>query len=274
MIVSAIIPTYNAAQFILRAVQSCLDLDEIHEVIVIDDGSTDDTTETLRGISDHRLRLLKHSDGLNHGRSASRNLGIKEAKGDWIIFCDADDFCLPQRLKHLKEKDHTNIDGYYDLIEARTDNPALEESDILQHQGIESEILPTDLLNHLVSTRESWFNLTGLTIRKSLIESIDLFDESLSIAEDTDLIWRLALNGNLINGRATSPVAVRWLHANNSYQDKKSLIKGRYVFYKKWQSLLSELPLSIEARSRIVKSHRYYRRKNIQDKILNWFSKK
>ncbi len=274
MKVSVIIPTYNASPFLLRAVRSCLNLDEIHEVIVIDDGSTDNTTDILSELSDHRLRLLKHPDGLNHGRSASRNLGIIKAQGDWIIFSDADDFCLPQRLTHLLEKDHTNIGGYYDLIEARTDNPALKDSDILHHRGIKSKILPTDLFNHLVSNRESWFNLTGLTVRKSAIESIGLFDESLSIAEDTDLIWRLALNGNLINGGATSPVAVRWVHANNSYQDKTSLIKGRYAFYKKWQRLVSELPLSKEASSRIVDSYRYYRRRYIQNKILNWFGKK
>jgi glycosyltransferase involved in cell wall biosynthesis len=272
--VSAIIPTYNTALYILRAVRSCLDISDIQEVIVIDDGSTDDSAEIIGNISDHRLTILRHPDGLNHGRSASRNLGMKGAKGDWIIFCDADDFCLQHRLAHLIKKDHTDIDGYYDLIEARTDDPALEDSDILQHRGIERKVLPADLFNHLASNRESWFNLTGLTIRKSSLQCVGLFDESLSIAEDTDLIWRLALNANLINGGATTPVAVRWVHCNNSYQDKTSLIKGRYAFYRKWKKLVPELTIAQEARRRTVDSYWYYRRKCLQHKILNWFGKK
>lgn len=274
MKVSAIIPTFNTAPFVSRAVQSCLDISDVFEVIVIDDGSTDDTLEVLRHISDHRFILLTHHDGLNHGRSASRNLGINKAKGEWIIFCDADDFCLPHRLTHLFKKDHTNIDGYYDLIEARTEDPALKDDDILKHQGILEQIRPENLFDHLVSNKESWFNIAGLTIRKSAIERVGYFDEALTIAEDTDIIWRLAQSSIIVSGEADSPIAVRWVHPGNSYQDVSSLNRGRYKFYKKWKNLLPGITLSKQAKDRINDAYRYYHRRMLINSAFNWFNNK
>lgn len=100
--VSVIIPAYNAAKFLARAVHSALEQSfRVLEIIIVDDGSTDDTIEVAReiGRGDSRVKLIEL--GQNTGPSNARNTGFASAKGDWIAVLDADDAYLPERLEHL-----------------------------------------------------------------------------------------------------------------------------------------------------------------------------
>ncbi|MGD9814818.1 MAG: glycosyltransferase family 2 protein [Hyphomonadaceae bacterium] len=95
--VSAVIPSYNRAASIRAAVESALaqsftDL----EVIVVDDGSDDDTASALAGLADPRLIVLRHER--NAGAAAARNTGIRAARGDLIAFLDSDDAWMPEKL--------------------------------------------------------------------------------------------------------------------------------------------------------------------------------
>lgn len=90
---SVIIPTYNYGRFVSRAIDSALDAaGPTRQVIVIDDGSTDDTTAVLAGYGD---RILAERQ-TNQGVSAARNRGLDRATGDYIIYLDADDRLLPE----------------------------------------------------------------------------------------------------------------------------------------------------------------------------------
>jgi glycosyltransferase involved in cell wall biosynthesis len=96
--VSVVIATYNRARFLPETIgsvlnQSCRDF----ELIVVDDGSTDDTPELLRSYGE-RLRVLRQE---NRGPSAARNLGVRHARGRWIAIQDSDDLCLPDQLEVL-----------------------------------------------------------------------------------------------------------------------------------------------------------------------------
>lgn len=95
---SVIIPTFNRAAFLRRAIVSVLTQDFPNwELIVVDDGSTDETAEMLRGYDDARLKVL--TNDVNRERSYSRNRGIKEARGRFICFLDSDDEWLPCHLQ-------------------------------------------------------------------------------------------------------------------------------------------------------------------------------
>lgn len=95
-----IIPAYNTAEYIVRAIESVLEQTEQSlEVVVVDDASTDDTAQTIRGISDERVRLFVNEQ--NRGPSYSRNRAIDEAKGEWIAPLDSDDWFAPGRLERL-----------------------------------------------------------------------------------------------------------------------------------------------------------------------------
>lgn len=95
--VSVIIPTYNRATLLPRAVNSVLNQTyRDFELIIVDDGSTDNTKEVIRKYKDPRIQYIKHDK--NKGGSAARNLGIKMAKGEYIAFLDSDDEWLPEKI--------------------------------------------------------------------------------------------------------------------------------------------------------------------------------
>lgn len=96
MKLSVIVPCYNAAKFLRETLESILHQDMREtEIICIDDGSTD---ETLKLLEEYPVRILKHPKGANRGQSASINLGLREAKGKYIAFCDADDIWFEGKI--------------------------------------------------------------------------------------------------------------------------------------------------------------------------------
>ena len=98
--VSVIIPTYNYGRFIERAVNSVLSQSyQDYEIIIIDDGSTDDTkNRVVVKYHDERIIYIRHD--MNRGPSAARNTGIKSSKGEFIAFLDSDDEWEPDKLYH------------------------------------------------------------------------------------------------------------------------------------------------------------------------------
>lgn len=101
MLFSVIVPLYNKADFIQAALQSVFDqTQQAFELIVVDDGSTDDGPQRVAAIGDSRLRLLRQS---NKGVSAARNRGVCEATGDHLAFLDADDYWTPGYLAAIVE---------------------------------------------------------------------------------------------------------------------------------------------------------------------------
>lgn len=95
--ISVIIPTYNRAKLLPRAIQSVLlqTLSEI-EVIIVDDASTDDTKQVVASIPDTRIRYIRMEH--NSGACSARNTGVQAARGEWIAFQDSDDEWLPNKL--------------------------------------------------------------------------------------------------------------------------------------------------------------------------------
>lgn len=131
-LISIIIPAYNYVEKVERAIQSVLaQLTDKHELIVINDGSTDTTEVVLNNLlfaTDHRFQVLHKK---NKGLAATRNRGIKAAASDWFIFLDADDEMMPGALKeieqHLEENPASRmiIGGY---ISVWPDNTKQKES--------------------------------------------------------------------------------------------------------------------------------------------------
>jgi succinoglycan biosynthesis protein ExoO len=102
MSVSVIIPALNAGSFITRAIESALAQGKpLHEIIVVDDGSTDNTSETVASLAtqDRRIKLIRLPN--NQGPGPARNAAIAAATGEWIGILDADDSYLPGRLDYL-----------------------------------------------------------------------------------------------------------------------------------------------------------------------------
>ena len=101
-LVSVIMPTYNHAKFIGKAIGSVLNQTHKNlELIIIDNYSVDNTEEIVKSFNDHRIKYIKF---MNNGViAASRNNGLKIAKGEWVCFLDSDDWWYPKKLETVQE---------------------------------------------------------------------------------------------------------------------------------------------------------------------------
>ena len=103
-LVSVIIICLNGEKFLNEAIESVLAQSyKDWELLIVDDGSTDKSTEITRQYTHQypkKIRYLEHANHQNRGMSASRNLGIRHAQGQWIAFLDADDIWLPEKLEY------------------------------------------------------------------------------------------------------------------------------------------------------------------------------
>jgi glycosyltransferase involved in cell wall biosynthesis len=97
-LVSVIIPTYNRGQLVFRAIKSVLNQTYKNlEIIIVDDGSTDDTEEIVKKFSDERIKYIRYPK--NRGLSFARNTGIRNSKGDFVAFLDSDDEYIPEKIE-------------------------------------------------------------------------------------------------------------------------------------------------------------------------------
>ncbi len=187
-LVSVVIPTYNYAHFVTGAVESALAQTYTdREVIVVDDGSTDDTRDRLAPF-EGRIRYI-HQE--NRGLSAARNAGIRAARGPLIAFLDSDDLWHPEKLavqaryieRHpgvaLLASDH--LDMHTSEID-RVDWPRVDET-----RAIEAHAVSFDEL--VVGSR---FGACGVVARRWCFDEVGLFDETLRSAEDVDMWIRIA----------------------------------------------------------------------------------
>jgi glycosyltransferase involved in cell wall biosynthesis len=277
-VISVIIPVYNAEDYIEKAIKSALIQEEVGEVIVVDDGSTDDSLAFCIELAkkDDRIQIYQHADKKNHGRSASRNLGILNAKKNYIAFLDADDYYLPLRfksdMKALREKE---IDGVYNAISAHYyDSYEGEKMAWLNLTTLSEKIPPENLFENMSPIGiKGWFHADGLTVKKLVFDKTGLFDESLKVAEDTHMWSKMALTCSLSPGIIDKPVAMRGIHNMNIIFDK---ILYRQEKEKMYKSLL-DFACSVQAdKNRIAlikKRKRRYINKSYKIKLAEVLKK-
>jgi glycosyltransferase involved in cell wall biosynthesis len=180
--VSAIIPTYNRAGIIEEAVDSVLAQDYTDfELIVVDDGSTDNTSEVLARYGDN-VRVLFQE---NKGVSAARNRGIAEASGKLIAFLDSDDLWLPQKLSTQVEFFHQRPDALICQTEEVWVRNGIRVNPKQRHTKPSGMIFEPSLELCLVSP-------SAVMIRRDLLDTTGNFDETLPACEDYDLWLRIS----------------------------------------------------------------------------------
>ena len=227
MEISVIIPVYNAAAFLEKAVQSAISLDEVKEILLIEDASPDHSLEICRElVSKHeKVKIFQHPDERNHGAAASRNLGLEKASQEFVAFLDADDYYLPNRFEAEKELfKNSKIEGAFNAIGTEF----LTEKGKAEFEKKFKDTLLTTVKKHaegrdvfygllaLKNDFGTFFHLNGLTIRTESIRKNKLrFNENLRVHQDSDFIIKLAFHCHLKSGNITEPVAVRGVHDDN-----------------------------------------------------------
>ena len=225
---SVICPVYNAERFLRRAVASAVPLKTVGEVILVDDAGPDNSLAVCKELESEysKVKLYQHPDGLNHGAGASRNLGIKHAKFEFIAFLDADDYYLSNRFEQEERifGENSSIDGVYGAISIDYDSDDARNAFLNAGFGYQefltltSEVPPEELVAVLFGlhpTVTGEFSTIGITVRKSLFKRCGFFNENLSLRQDIHLWRRMAAVGRLVAGSINKAIAVRGVHAAN-----------------------------------------------------------
>ena len=185
-IVSVIIPTYNRAHLIGKAINSVLSQTyQDFEIIVVDDGSTDNTREIIRSFKEKRVKYIKKYKK-NRGISVARNIGIKVARGKYIALLDSDDEWLPEKLnKQIK------------VLQSESPEVGVvcSWSYNIDEKGnyISKRCLPKKdgyIYEDLLSTNP--ISVPTMLIRKECFNRVGLFDDLLNAQEDWDMWIRIA----------------------------------------------------------------------------------
>jgi GT2 family glycosyltransferase len=218
--VSVIIPTYNCGWCIRAAIQSVLEQTSTDfEVLIIDDGSSDDTCERVQAVSDSRIKYLYQE---NAGRSAARNVGIALAAGRWVAFLDADDLWLPTKLeKQIAAAEH-DPDAVMVYCQAYSfsdrDHETAQPSLFASHKVIGSgRPGVSDCLREFLLGIHDVRTSTVIALRSALL-SVGGFDTQFTVAEDWDLFMRLAHYGEVLF--LQEPLAAYWLGQFESRLDR------------------------------------------------------
>ena len=181
-LVSVIIPTYNRGWILKEAIDSVLAQDFAdYELIVVDDGSSDNTPDVLDAYGS-AIRILRQS---NRGVSAARNFGIRESSGGLIAFLDSDDLWLPQKLSRQVDFFAGHSRAMICQTEERWIRNGSRVNPKKRHQKFSGMIFERSLELCLVSP-------SAVMLRRSLFDTVGIFDESLPACEDYDLWLRVS----------------------------------------------------------------------------------
>ncbi len=206
-IVSVVIPTYNYAEFLPKAIESVLGQDDI-QVIIVDDGSTDNTKEIVRTFGPG----IEYIQQTSQGPSAARNRGIAASKGEFVAFLDADDYWLPGKL-----------DQQVDLLNSRPDIAGCHTAFVVSVQSKNKKQRVGCYWNQSgyhpsfrELLRDNCVNMSTMVIRREVFSRIGVFDETLRTSEDWNFWLRVVLGGCRLYYLREPLVATRH-HQTNSH---------------------------------------------------------
>jgi glycosyltransferase involved in cell wall biosynthesis len=247
--VSVVIPAYNASRFIDASVQSALaqsfgDL----EVVIVNDGSTDDTVERLSAFNDPRLRLIEQS---NQGYASALNTGIRASQGAYIGILDADDVWLPAKLsRHLQVHEQLpGIDLTFSWVDVIDVLGRPVQMPCPRWRGTIS--FPELLADYVIRTS------SAVVMRRAAAEQAGLFDSTLTRCIDFEFFLRVSLlRANNICAIPEVLTSYR-RHAAQRTRDWRRIRQG-------WNQMLASIrPRAPEQVARVEKlassnMHRYY----------------
>lgn len=223
--VSVVIPTYNRARLIARSIQSVLNQSYADfEVLVIDDGSIDDTASVVAEFPDPRMNYIRLAK--NAGAGAARNIGIRMSKGKFIAFQDSDDEWLPQKLaKHMSvfEESSPGLGVVYSDMQR-----------ILFDGSVIYFAAPAVVLGRLVNPvnhfYQAWrLGIQSTVIKRECLDAVGYFNEALPAFEDLELFIRLSRQFEFFQ---ISEPLVRYYETDGLTSNRMATLRARKLLVK------------------------------------------
>lgn len=251
-LVSIVIPTYNRARQTIAAIESVLGQTYPHfEVIVVDDGSTDNSQEVLQRFTSqkrgpHRVLL---SCQRNQGVSIARNAGTAKTKGEYIAFLDSDDLWTPEKLDwQLRAFEQCDDKCGVCFTDARlVNNAGMDVSSFDVHRRRYKQTIGIDP-NAMMSLAKSFsgFWVSTLLVRTDIFKQVGGFTPDLTFAEDRDLHFRLSLVSPIGYVNKQLVVSDRTPSSPGStcrpWDNIELQLRQQQLMYEKWLSMDDTLP--------------------------------
>jgi len=276
---SVVIPLYNKEHFVKKTIQSVLNQTfQKFEVIIIDDGSTDNSLKKVKEFNDERIRVYKQG---NKGASYARNKGVDHSRYEWIAFLDADDIWYKDHLKELNK-------SITRFPKAQVVSNAYE---IALGKNFYKKPKFSKTLPQVISIIDDYFSYcfsgplfwtSSLALSKKCFQDIGGFDTDISSGQDTDLICRLALNFKLVYNPKTTFLHIK--HTENNLSQSSNL-DSRLKLLKKFKTQERSHPslkkymdinrFALAMKAKILKRHDVFQKLyiEIEQRHLNYKQK-
>lgn len=238
---SVIIPAYNAAPYIQHSINSVLAQTVTDfEIVVVDDGSTDDTKVVVSSITDPRIRYVYQENG---GVSAARNTGIQNANGDYICFLDADDLWKPHHLEtvsRLTEKFpqcRVYLTGYeIQLHNGETIRKGCPEA------GAD---IQSDNVFRLIWKYGYFIHTNSIACKASVFDTVGLFEVGVKNSEDDDMWYRLF---SYYSAAITNEVTTTYIRENSRATVSKIFVED-WIFLRRVEDIMASPAVSAEKKA-------------------------
>ncbi len=222
---SVIIPTYNSAEKLVRAIKSVLSQTyKNYEIIIVDDGSSDNTAQVVKEIAQQDIRYIYKANG---GPASARNMGIRTAFGKYICFLDADDEFMPDKLKIfydicLNNEVFLYTDAVY--IDEVKNSSYLFSNQVSIFQG--------HCFNALMNN--NFIVTSTVCIKRIIFDEIGYFNENvqLKFVEDYDL-W-LKITNKYPLTYINQPLTRYYIHQSNNSSNIQRTVNSLIIIYMKW----------------------------------------
>lgn len=225
--VSVVIPTHNRAHLLARALQSILRQTYRNiEILVVDDGSTDQTTHTVGSFNDSRIVYIRSAQ--NKGAAAARNIGINAAEGEFVAFQDSDDEWLHDKLAkqmtlfaQLPPAVGVVYAGYHKVTGLNKEYVSARQA-VRKRRRIHRQLLEGNFIA-----------LPTVIVRRRCLASVDGFDESLPRLQDWDLFIRLAKEYDF--ACIDEPLVTAYATAGSISTNRQALLQAQESLFKKYR---------------------------------------
>ena len=253
--VSIVIPTYNRAEVIERAIDSAIAQTVTEtEIIVVDDASTDETVSILESYED-QIQYYCHDQ--NRGGSAARNMGISEASGDYIAFLDSDDVWKPTKLEKqinlLEDRGENWVAAYCDFKQTRS-NRVVEKIDhfVRRPTGLEGG---EELIDRIFLRTFAHGGASTIMVKRDALDELGGFDADFQRHQDLEFLVRLLQIGMLAY---VDEVLV--LKHDTGIPSAETIIEAADRFNEKFESLMTQRGLASQVKQvqRLMISKHYF----------------